>query len=45
MFYFVSSTALGTDEDTPQTSLIDLTRGVQAEHVEPAYCASLRTRP
>jgi len=42
---FVSSPELGTDEDTPATSLIDLTRGVQAEHVEPAYCAALRTRP
>jgi len=44
-FYFVSSPELGTDEDTPATSLIGLTRGVQAEHVEPAYCAALRTRP
>jgi len=42
---FVSSPELGTDEDTPATSLIGLTRGVQAEHVEPAYCAALRTRP
>ena len=42
---FVSSPALRTDEDTTATSLIDLTRGVQAEHVEPAYCATLLNAP
>ena len=42
---FVSSSTLRTDEDATATSLIDLTRGVQTEHVEPAYCATIGIRP
>src|SRR6187402_939095 len=41
----VSSRALGTDEETPETSLIDLILGAQAERVGPAYSATLATSP
>jgi len=44
-FAFVSWEELGTDEDAPPTSLIGLALGVQTEHVEPAYCASIGTGP
>jgi hypothetical protein len=42
---FVSSMALGTGEDAPSTSLIDLTLSVQTELLGPAYCATIGIRP
>jgi hypothetical protein len=45
LFVFVSSPELRTDEDGPATSLISLAVGVQAEHLQPAYCATFRTSP
>jgi len=44
-FIFVSSSTLGTGEETLTTSLIDLTHSAQAEQSGPAYCATISTRP
>ena len=44
-FCFVSWPPLRTGEDVLATSLIDLTLGVQAELLGPAYCATIGTSP
>ena len=44
-FGFVSYPALGTDEEVQGTSPINLIRGVRAERVGPACCATFATRP
>jgi hypothetical protein len=44
-FIFVSSSSLGTGEETMTTSLIDLIRPAQTEQFGPAYCATIGTRP
>ena len=44
-FIFVSSVTLGTGEDAPPTSLIDLVPSAQAEQSGPAYCATIGTSP
>ena len=41
----VSPAELRTGEDAPLASLIDLARTPQAEGDEPAYCATISTRP
>ena len=44
-FIFVSSSSLGTGEETMTTSLIDLIPPAQAEQLGPAYCATIGTSP
>jgi hypothetical protein len=44
-FSFVSSPELGTGEETPATSLIDLVLTAQTEQFGPAYCATIGTGP
>lgn len=44
-FIFVSSSTLGTGEETLTTSLIDLVPSAQAEQLGPAYCATMALRP
>ena len=44
-FMFVSSSALGTGEETSTTSLIDLVRPAQTEQGRPAYCATIGISP
>jgi hypothetical protein len=44
-FIFVSSSTLGTGEETLTTSLIDLARSAQTEQFGPAYCATIGLRP
>ncbi len=44
-FIFVSSSSLGTGEETVTTSLIDLVPSAQTEQLEPAYCATIGTGP
>ena len=44
-FIFVSSSSLGTGEETPATSLIDLIPPAQTEQLGPAYCATIGTGP
>jgi hypothetical protein len=44
-FIFVSSSSLGTGEETMTTSLIDLIPSAQTEQLGPAYCATIRTGP
>ena len=44
-FIFVSSSTLGTGEETLTTSLIDLVPSAQAEQLGPAYCATIGTGP
>ena len=44
-FIFVSSSPLGTGEETTTTSLIDLVLSAQTEQIGPAYCATIGTGP
>ena len=44
-FIFVSSSTLGTGEETTTTSLIDLVLSAQTEQIGPAYCATIGTGP
>jgi hypothetical protein len=44
-FIFVSSSSLGTGEETMTTSLISLVRPAQTEQGRPAYCATIGTGP
>ena len=44
-FIFVSSSTLGTGEETSTTSLIDLIPSAQTEQSGPAYCATIGTGP
>ena len=44
-FIFVSSSTLGTGEETLTTSLIDLAEAAQTEQRWPAYCATIGTGP
>ena len=44
-FIFVSSSTLGTGEETTTTSLIDLAPSAQAEQLGPAYCATIGISP
>ena len=44
-FVFVSSSTLGTGEETLTTSLIDLVLSAQTGQIGPAYCATIGIRP
>ena len=44
-FIFISSSPLGTGEETTTTSLIDLVLSAQTEQIGPAYCATIGTGP
>ena len=44
-FIFVSSSSLGTGEETMTTSLIGLIPSAQTEQLGPAYCATIGTGP
>jgi hypothetical protein len=44
-FIFVSSSPLGTGEETMTTSLISFIPSAQTEQLGPAYCATIGTGP
>jgi len=44
-FIFISSSPLGTGEETTTTSLIDLVLSAQTGQIGPAYCATIGTGP